>query len=81
MSPINRTNPDQTDGDGRFGWDVAAGTYKVRAAKAGCSLPADPSQAYVESDILVLQPAVSDLDLRLDCGINNAHIYLPLVSR
>ncbi|MDX6400038.1 MAG: large repetitive protein, partial [Gaiellaceae bacterium] len=35
MSPSNRTNPDATDANGHFGWDVIAGFYKVRAEKAG----------------------------------------------
>lgn len=67
MSPANRHNPDTTDAQGRFGWDVLAGYYKVRAEKAGCTSPLDPSQAYVESPILTIPPAVTDLDLRLNC--------------
>jgi len=78
MSPANRANPDLTDADGYFGWDVIAGSYKVRAEKAGCVSPADPSQTYVESDILVIPPPITDLDLRLDCGKT---IFLPLMRR
>ncbi len=68
MSPANRTNPDATDADGHFGWDVIAGFYKVRAEKDGCVSPDDPGQAYVETVVLEIPPPVTDLDLRLDCG-------------
>jgi hypothetical protein len=68
MSPMNRHNPDITDGVGHFGWDVIAGYYKVRASKAGCVLPTDFSQTYVESAVLTIPPAVLDLDLRLNCN-------------
>jgi len=81
MSPANRTNPDLTDANGHFGWDVIAGFYKVRAEKAGCVAPTNPAQPYVESAVLGVPPPVTDLDLRLDCGINNVHLYLPLVRR
>jgi len=64
MSPLNRTNPDVTDTQGRFRWDVIAGYYKVRAERAGClSLSGAP---YAESEVLPVPP-VTDLDLRLDC--------------
>jgi hypothetical protein len=79
MSPANRTNPDMTDAEGHFGWDVIAGFYKVRAEKAGCVSPGNPDQLYVESEILVVPPPVTDLDLRLDCRENL--IYLPLILR
>ncbi len=67
MSPVNRTNPDTTDGHGHFGWDVIAGYYKVRAEHAGCVSPNNPNQAYVESAVLPIPPPVTDLDLRLSC--------------
>lgn len=68
MSPKNRTNPDLTDSDGHFGWDVLAGFYKVRAEKVGCTAPHDPSQGYVESAVYPIPPPVIDVDLRLACG-------------
>jgi hypothetical protein len=68
MSPVNRRNPDTTDVNGHFGWDVVAGFYKIRAEKAGCVDPGNSSQAYVESDVLTIPPPVTDLDLRLDCS-------------
>jgi len=81
VSPANRANPDTTDAEGHFGWDAIGGFYKVRAAKAGCVSPNDPAQPYVETDILAIPPPITDLDLRLDCGINNVHLYLPLARR
>jgi hypothetical protein len=81
MSPANRVNPDVTDGDGHFGWDVTAEFYKVRAEKAGCVSADGLSQPYVETAILTTPPPITDLDLRLDCGVNNVHLYLPVVKR
>ena len=67
MSPSNRRNPDVTDDEGRFGWDVVAGFYVVTAAKDGCVSAADPSQAAARTSVLTIPPPVTDLDLRLDC--------------
>ena len=36
MAPNNRRNPDQTDIDGHFGWDVFPGYYRVKASRKGC---------------------------------------------
>ncbi|MFA5983750.1 MAG: nidogen-like domain-containing protein [Methylococcaceae bacterium] len=68
MSPVNRINPDLTSSRGLFGWDVISGFYKVRAEKTGCNAPNNPSQSFVESDVLTIPPAVTDLSLILDCG-------------
>lgn len=68
MSPSNRTNPDITDAEGRFGWDVIAGFYVVRAEAAGCASPDNPAQSFVEPEVMTIPPPVTDLDLRLDCG-------------
>ena len=43
MSPMNRVNPDLSEADGHFGWDVIAGFYKVRVAKSGCNAPPTPA--------------------------------------
>jgi hypothetical protein len=67
MSPANRTNPDVSRIDGGFGWDVLAGTWKVHVTKAGCHKPGDPSVPFVETEELVIPPAVVGLDLRMDC--------------
>ena len=68
MSPSNRTNPDQTDAGGHFGWDVVEGFYKVKAEKAGCRAPGNPGQAFVETVVYEIPPPVTDIDLRLDCS-------------
>ncbi len=78
MAPVNRTNPDLTDAEGHFGWDVVAGFYKIRAEKAGCVAPGNPDQPYIESESLVIPPA-TDLDLRLDCS--EKVVFLPLIRR
>jgi hypothetical protein len=67
MSPSNRTNPDATNADGRFGWDVVAGYYKVRAEAHGCASPLDPGVPHVETSVLTIPPPALDLELRLDC--------------
>ncbi|MBX6750517.1 MAG: carboxypeptidase regulatory-like domain-containing protein [Micromonosporaceae bacterium] len=70
MSPDNRTNPDLTDANGGYRWDVAPGWYKVRAEKAGCTAPGS-SATFVESppkQVAVGLPPVTDLVLVLYCG-------------
>jgi hypothetical protein len=68
MSPANRVNPDTSTSAGRFGWDVLSGYYKVRASKAGCAAPRDPSQAFVETPVERIPPAVDNLVLVLQCN-------------
>jgi len=68
MSPSNRDNPDTTNANGEFGWDVVAGFYKVRAEKAGCFSPTDPAQTFVESAVLTIPPPVTNLELILKCS-------------
>ena len=67
MSPMNRVNPDLSEADGHFGWDVIAGFYKVRVEKSGCHAPALPGQAIVETGVMTIPPPVTNLDLRLEC--------------
>jgi len=67
MSSANRTNPDRSDSQGRFGWEVVTGFYKVRVEKSGCWSPGNPSQLYVESAPLTIPPPVTDLELQLEC--------------
>jgi hypothetical protein len=67
LSPRNRSNPTTTGPDGAFSWDVVPGVYKVRAQKAGCRDPRDPTRDFVESAELSIPPAALDLDLRLAC--------------
>ena len=61
MSPGNRTNPDATDSAGHFGWDVIAGFYFVRAAKAGCG-SADTAILHI------LDVPVTNLVIQLNCS-------------
>jgi hypothetical protein len=68
MSVANRNNPDVTRSGGHFGWDVLAGFYRVRAAKAGCTSPDDQGTPYVETPTLTIPPPVTDLRLVLACG-------------
>ena len=60
MSPGNRHNPDVTDAQGHFGWDVLTGFYKVRAEKLGCN-------GLTETGAVQIPPPVTDLVLTLDC--------------
>lgn len=75
MSAANRTNPFTTDASGRFGWDVIGGYYKVRASASGCVSASDPLLMYAETAVLAIPPAVTDLDLRLDCGDTDSDGY------
>jgi len=68
MSPSNRTNPDLTDAEGYYRWDVIAGYYKVRVEKAGCHAPGNAGQSFVESDVLPVPPPQFDVDLQLECA-------------
>lgn len=43
MSPMNRTNPDETREDGSFGWEVIEGYYEVEATKTGCGTATTPA--------------------------------------
>ena len=67
MSPSNRRNSDSTTADGRFGWDVVSGYYKVRAEADGCVSDANRSQSFAETDVMTIPPPVTNLDLRLYC--------------
>lgn len=58
MSPQNRKNPDLVDGEGRYGWDVIAGFYQVRARLSGCT---------ASSPVLTIPPAVTELAIPLEC--------------
>jgi hypothetical protein len=59
MSSDNRTNPGTTDASGHYGWDVITGFYRVQASAAGC--------APLDSQAIETPPAITDLDLALDC--------------
>jgi len=72
MSPGNRTNPDLTTADGRFGWDVLTGYYEVQANKAGCTDPNDSNSTTVTSAVFPVPPAVTNLQLVLRCAFKSA---------
>jgi hypothetical protein len=65
MSPLNRRNPDLSEADGHFGWDVVAGFYEVRAQKSGCHAPGGGDTA--ETGVMTIPPPVSGLKLELEC--------------
>ncbi len=60
MSPANRRNPDHTDIDGHFGWDVFPGFYRVSATRRGCVGTAT-------SKARPVPPPVTNLHLTLRC--------------
>lgn len=75
MSPSNRRNPDHTDIDGHFGWDVFPGFYRVSATRRGCvGTATSPSRP--------VPPPVSDLHLTLRCpGLRRAPTILTIVGQ
>jgi hypothetical protein len=60
MAPSNRTNPDVTDADGRFAWDVIAGYYVVTATLEGCGT--------ASTEVLPVPPPQLELVIELPCG-------------
>jgi hypothetical protein len=61
------TNPEISDTLGGYAWDVYPGYYQVRASATGCTAPGYPGQAYVESLVKPVPPAVTGLTLTLNC--------------
>jgi hypothetical protein len=59
MSPSNRTNPDVTNADGYFRWDVTAGWYKVQVDATGCGSATTPAMR--------VPPEKIDLVVKLSC--------------
>ncbi len=60
-------NPQTTDANGTFGWDLAGGRYQITAQKAGCSAPGDPARPAVTSPVLRGLPPAAGLVLTLSC--------------
>jgi hypothetical protein len=60
MAADNRRNPDFTDQNGLFGWDVFPGFYRVAASRHGC-------QGTVLSKSSWVPPPVTNLLLKLKC--------------
>jgi len=72
MALSNRANPDRTDAEGAFGWDVAPGFYKLRASAPGYTCDADKLSLgmrcdtdAVETGVIPVPPAALDLLLAL----------------
>lgn len=68
MSPANRSNPDATDANGEFGWDVLAGFYIVQASQSGCVSAADHSQPASQTAAFSVPPPADGIGLQLYCG-------------
>ena len=74
MSASNRRNPDFTDLNGHFGWDVFPGFYRVAATHRGC-------RGTVLSPSSPVPPPVTDLRLRLNCpGLHRARTLTRILS-
>jgi hypothetical protein len=70
MSPA--LNPQQTNAEGRYGWDVTAGCWYVTVSARG--------YASVTSPLVGVPPAVTDLDIELQPN-GERSVYLPGVRR
>src|SRR5258706_497106 len=60
-------NPQTTDADGFFRWDVVSGYYRLLVTKAGCTAPAAPNPAVVMSAVYRIPPPVTGLVLTMLC--------------
>jgi hypothetical protein len=66
MSPANRSNPVLTGADGRFGWDVVGGYYRMTVSKDGCTAP--DGGATLTSPVYDVPPAITGIELVLNCA-------------
>jgi len=62
------TNPEVSDSNGQFAWDVLAGYYQIEASKSGCTAPGDPSDPTATTAALSVPPPQVGLEIVLDCG-------------
>jgi len=62
------TNPETSDSNGQFAWDVLSGYYEIQATKSGCANPGNSSQSIVSTGVLQVPPPRLGLQLTLDCG-------------
>ncbi len=60
MAPGNRANPALTNANGKFGWDVVAGYYKIHASASGCVTE--------ETPVFTIPPPVANLEISLNCS-------------
>jgi hypothetical protein len=68
LTGAERRDPVLTGADGAFGWEVTAGYYQVRAARAGCVSASDPSSPYARSATLTVPPSATGIRLVLRCA-------------
>ena len=68
-SPFIEPNvdPEITQFDGTFHWDVAGGYYQVSATALGCSVPGDSSETEATSSVFPVPPPKVGLVLTLSC--------------
>ena len=79
MAEYNRNNPDYTDSQGHFGWDVKKDHwYQVVASHPGCVDPDDPSKFEVATDLMHVLPEVTDLDIRLYCPLQRLQVNVAI---
>jgi hypothetical protein len=62
------TNPETSDSNGQFEWDVLAGYYQIEASKSGCTALGDPSDPTAKTPVLSVPPPQTGLKLVLDCA-------------
>jgi hypothetical protein len=72
-------NPEISDVNGQYAWDVYAGFYEVEATKTGCNAPGNTSQSTVSSPVLPVPPPQVGVDLVLSCP-NEPPVPVPQVA-
>ncbi len=60
-------NPETSDANGAFDWEVFAGYYQVAAQKAGCTRPGHLDQASVSTSTFAVPPPKVGIVLTLSC--------------
>lgn len=60
-------NPETSDANGVFHWDVYAGWYRVTAQKAGCNKPGNVGQPAVSTPVFRVPPPKVGIVLTLSC--------------
>ena len=60
-------NPETSDSNGLFAWEVFAGFYQVTATKEGCSNPGSPLSQTVSTPVFQVPPPQGNLLLTLSC--------------
>jgi hypothetical protein len=72
LAPHTPDNPELTEIDGRFRWDVAPGWYRVKAEKNGCVDLERRAQSFALSPPLQIPPPELAVQLTLYCGAIDA---------